>query len=113
MPVPLAAAGGARAAGVAWSQRRWLVWLLLALLGLPLLVAALSMGLLGSMQSTAPLGSFMPSAFALRDIPPDYLRTYQSAGSAVDGWEYLAAIGKVETDHGRSRAPGVRAGVNT
>jgi hypothetical protein len=112
MPAPLAAAGGARAAALAWSQRRWLVWLILGLLALPLLIAALSMGLLGSMQSTAPLGSFAPSAFALRDIPADYLRTYQSAGAAVGGWEYLAAIGKVETDHGRSRARGVRAGVN-
>jgi hypothetical protein len=112
MPAPLAAAGGSRAAALAWSQRRWLMWLLAGVLALPLLVALLSMGLLGSMQSTAPLGSFAPSAFALRDIPADYLRTYQSAGAAAGGWEYLAAIGKVETDHGRSRAPGVRSGVN-
>jgi hypothetical protein len=37
---------------------------------------------------------------------------YQAAGGAVGGWEYLAAIGKVETDHGRSGLAGVRAGVN-
>ena len=27
-------------------------------------------------------------------------------------WPVLAAIGSIETDHGRSRAPGVRSGVN-
>ena len=27
-------------------------------------------------------------------------------------WPVLAAIGSLESDHGRSRAPGVRAGVN-
>jgi hypothetical protein len=114
VPGPLAAAGTTRTAAIAWSQRRWLLWLLALLIGLPLLLAALTAGLLGlngAMQATAPVGRFAPSAFALRDIPPHYLRLYQSAGAAL-GWEYLAAIGKVETDHGRSRAPGVRSGVN-
>ena len=54
------------------------------------------------------------SAFALKDIPPDYLRLYQDAGEryGID-WAILAAIGKVETDHGRSPGPGVRSGQNT
>jgi len=116
MPAPLAAAGGARTAGLAWSQRRWLLWLIAGLLMLPLALAALSAGifggLAGQLQGGAPFGKFAPSALALRDIPPGYLRTYQAAGSSVGGWEYLAAIGKIETDHGRSRAPGVRSGVN-
>jgi hypothetical protein len=110
VPGPLAAAGGTRAAGLAWSQRRWLPWALLGLLGLPILLAALSAGTLSG-GGSAPVGEYAPSALALRDIPSDYLRTYQAAGAAV-GWEYLAAIGKVETDHGRSTAPGVRSGVN-
>jgi hypothetical protein len=111
MPGPLAAAGAPRAAALAWSQRRWLLWLLALLLGLPVLLAALFAAMSG-MQNSAPVGSFAPSALALRDIPPDYLRTYQAAGAGIGGWEYLAAIGKVETDHGRSRAQGVRSGVN-
>src|SRR5918997_115124 len=113
MPVPLAAAGGARTAAVAWSQRRWLLWLLAGLIALPVLLAALSVGLLSGLQSSAPVGSYRPSPLALRDIPAAYLRTYQTAGAAMGGWEYLAAIGKIETDHGRSTAPGVRSGVNS
>ena len=112
MPAPLAAAGGARAAAVAWSQRRWLLWLLLGLISVPILLAALSAGILSGLQSSAPVGSYAPSPLALRDIPPAYLRTYQTAGAGIGGWEYLAAIGKIETDHGRSTAPGVKSGVN-
>jgi hypothetical protein len=33
-------------------------------------------------------------------------------GAGYAAWAVLAAIGKVESDHGRSRAPGVRSGVN-
>jgi hypothetical protein len=111
VPGPVAAVGAPRTAALAWSQRRWLLWLLALVLALPVLVAALFAGLSG-VQPSAPVGTFAPSALALRDIPSDYLRTYQAAGSAVGGWEYLAAIGKVETDHGRSAAPGVHSGVN-
>jgi hypothetical protein len=110
VPGPLAAAGTPRTAALAWSQRRRLLWLLALLLTLPVLLAALFAGL-GGVQSSSPVGSFAPSPLALRDIPSDYLRIYQAAGANV-GWEYLAAIGKVETDHGRSTAPGVRSGVN-
>jgi hypothetical protein len=50
------------------------------------------------------------------DIPPEYLAAYRSAaarfGLEPDGWSYLAGIGKVESDHGRSTAPGVHAGQN-
>src|SRR4051812_17087674 len=112
MPGPLAAAGGTRAAGLAWSQRRWLLWVLFGAIALPILLAALSAGMLGLTGSgSAPVGKYAPSALALRDIPPDYMRIYQAAGASV-GWEYLAAIGKVETNHGRASAPGVRSGVN-
>jgi hypothetical protein len=111
MPAPLAAAGAPRLAGAAWSQRRPLLWLLFGLVSLPVLLAALAAGLLGGVQATGRPGTFAPSALALRDIPRDYLRLYQAAGADV-GWEYLAAIGKIETDHGRSRAAGVHSGVN-
>jgi hypothetical protein len=62
----------------------------------------------------APAFAFgQPSGTALADIPPGYLALYRAAGEqyGVD-WAVLAAIGKVETDHGRSALPGVRSGVN-
>jgi cell wall-associated NlpC family hydrolase len=45
-----------------------------------------------------------PSALALADIPPDYLARYQAAAKTCPGmsWALLAAIGKIETDHGRN-----------
>ena len=48
-----------------------------------------------------------------RDIPPLYLHLYRAAGKAkgVD-WRLLAAIGKVESNHGRSTAGGVLSGLN-
>jgi hypothetical protein len=54
-----------------------------------------------------------PSATAIADIPAGYLSLYRSAGGRYGlDWAVLAAIGKVETDHGRSQLPGVHAGVN-
>jgi hypothetical protein len=47
------------------------------------------------------------------DIPPSYLALYRDAATATGlDWAILAAIGSVETDHGRSVAQGVRSGVN-
>ena len=49
-----------------------------------------------------------------RKLPTDYLSLYQSAGAAYAvPWTVLAAIGAIESDHGRSSAPGVQSGVNT
>ncbi len=44
-----------------------------------------------------------PSAGALADIPARLLVAYQAAARSCPGlpWDVLAAIGKVETDHGR------------
>ena len=54
------------------------------------------------------------SSYALSDIPRRYLGIYTEAASACRGltWQVLAAIGKIESDHGRSPAPGVRQGIN-
>jgi hypothetical protein len=54
------------------------------------------------------------SSFALSDIPRRYLAFYSDAAATCKGltWQVLAAIGKIESDHGRSSAPGVRSGVN-
>jgi hypothetical protein len=47
-----------------------------------------------------------PSALALREIPPTYLRLYQAAAARYGlDWAILAGIGKVECDHGRDPDP--------
>jgi hypothetical protein len=63
---------------------------------------------------TRPARSSSPSATAKRDVPAGYLTLYQQAARRCRGlsWGVLAAIGKVESDHGRARAPGVRSGWN-
>lgn len=46
-------------------------------------------------------------------IPDTYLPLYREAAKAAGvRWSLLAAIGSVESDHGRSTAPGVRSGLN-
>lgn len=47
-------------------------------------------------------------------IPAASLRLYTAAARTCPGlsWSVLAAVGKVETDHGRSQLPGVRSGTN-
>jgi hypothetical protein len=61
-----------------------------------------------------PDGQAAPSRAATADIPPSYLRQYRRAVRRCPGlcWSVLAAIGKVESDHGRARLPGVRSGWN-
>jgi hypothetical protein len=55
-----------------------------------------------------------PSEAARGDIPAGYLDLYRQAARRCPGlsWSVLAAIGKVESDHGRSPLPGVRSGWN-
>ena len=77
-----------------------------------LVIGTIAAGVLGALsqasESTAP--SVVP------DIPPDYLAAYTASatrfGLGDDGWSYIAAVGKIESDHGRSSAPGVRSGQN-
>ncbi|GII77727.1 hydrolase Nlp/P60 [Sphaerisporangium rufum] len=53
------------------------------------------------------------STTARSDIPSDYLEYYKKWGKKIGvQWTLLAAVGKRETDHGRSSLPGVRGGVN-
>jgi hypothetical protein len=55
-----------------------------------------------------------PSDSAVGDIPATYLALYRSAAAryslGADGWSYLAAVGKVECDHGRSPTVGCDRG---
>lgn len=76
------------------------------------LVIAVAPGGAASAEDTGHGGS--PTELAKRDIPPPYLRWYMDAAQTCPGlsWAVLAAIGKVETDHGRSTLPGVRSGEN-
>jgi membrane-bound lytic murein transglycosylase B len=54
-----------------------------------------------------------PTRAAVADVPRGYLRLYCQAGARSRiPWPVLAAIGKVESDHGRVRLPGVRSGSN-
>jgi len=59
-------------------------------------------------------GAPAASPAAAAEIPPDYLALYQSAAATCPGlaWTVLAGIGAVESDHGRSTAPGVSSGAN-
>jgi hypothetical protein len=76
------------------------------------------LGLLDPPARAAPVrkpaaGQPGPSQAAIADIPPGYLRLYRQAGARYRiPWPVLAAIGKVESDHGRVRLPGVRSGSN-
>ncbi|MCX5529836.1 bifunctional lytic transglycosylase/C40 family peptidase [Streptomyces sp. NBC_00006] len=72
------------------------------LLTLTLLAALTAAAALTSMLPGAG-ASASPSKQALADIPPAYLALYQRAAPECPGlsWTILAAIGKVETNHGR------------
>src|SRR4051812_6293299 len=93
-------------------RTRRILFALLVTLGLWFV---LLIGVLGAILGLQPLpAGYGPSELATTEIPPDYLRLYQQAGAdyGIDPW-VLAAIGAIETNHGRSTAPGVHAGVNT
>ena len=50
--------------------------------------------------------SQQPSEEAVADIPKEYLALYQSAAEEQGlDWAVLAAVGKIESDHGRSGGP--------
>ena len=54
-----------------------------------------------------------PASDDARSIPSDYLALYRQAGQKYGiPWNVLAAVGKVESDHGRSNLPGVKSGEN-
>jgi len=78
-------------------------------LAMLLVVSLLVVGL-----ATRIIGGSGPSAGAMADIPAGYLTIYQAAADTCPGlpWQVLAAIGKKETNHGRSGLPGVQSGMN-
>lgn len=84
------------------------VVVVLVVLAMLLLVTT---AILGGQASASP---GIPSQMALADIPAELLAIYTEAAKATCDmpWAVLAAVGKVETDHGRSTSPGVRSGAN-
>lgn len=77
------------------------------------LVAAVSAPL-AAIAASGPSGVAGPSADAVGDIPAHLLVLYQQSAQRCPGlpWAVLAAIGKIESDHGRSPLPGVQSGSN-
>ncbi|MEG8179290.1 transglycosylase SLT domain-containing protein [Nocardia terpenica] len=69
----------------------------------------------GPITGSAGEGGRPASPEAAQDVPADRLALYQQAAHACPGldWSVLAGIGKVETDHSRSRLPGVTSGENS
>ena len=100
MAAPAAAAAAARSPRIVLVSAGMLGLLVVILLGG-------LMGGLASVRSLNALGASASSGPAIADIPTDYLVLYQQAAAAygVD-WAVLAAIGKLECDHGRSQARG-------
>jgi hypothetical protein len=76
--------------------------------------AAEDLGLLDPQAAARPARQAPSSSAARADIPRAYLALYRQAVSYCPGlsWTILAGIGKVESDHGRARLPGVRSGWN-
>ncbi|GAA1291758.1 NlpC/P60 family protein [Saccharothrix xinjiangensis] len=82
-----------------------------AVLLIPMLLAQAMVDALFGPSSNTTVDCAAPVA----DIPPDYCRLYLAAAPHCPGldWTVLAAIGKIESDHGRLQAPGVHDGENS
>jgi membrane-bound lytic murein transglycosylase B len=98
--------------------RRSVILACLLVLAVTAYGVAEDLGLLEPPAQAAPAprrvaGQPGPSRAAAADIPASYLRLYRQAGARYRiPWPVLAAIGKVESDHGRAPLPGVRSGSN-
>jgi hypothetical protein len=71
------------------------------------MLGLLGVAIVGGVAGGQLSGNASASPVALADIPGDYLLAYQQAASryGID-WAILAAIGKVECDHGRTQLAG-------
>jgi hypothetical protein len=94
--------------------RRTLVLACLLVLAVTAYGVAGDLGLLDPPAAAPPARQAPPSPTATADIPAGYLTLYRQAAPHCPGlsWSILAAIGKVESDHGRAHLPGVRSGWN-
>jgi hypothetical protein len=97
--------------------RRSLILVCLFVLAVTAYGVAQDLGLLdppATASPAKPTRPALPSRAARADIPTTYLQLYRRAARRCPGlpWSVLAAIGKVESDHGRTRLPGVRSDWN-
>src|SRR3954452_4485888 len=84
----------------------------MAVIGLAALSAVLSVLAAHGTCSEASVET-APGGAATREIPASYLSLYRHAGGVAGvPWRVLAAIGSIESDHRRSRAPRGHTGVN-
>jgi cell wall-associated NlpC family hydrolase len=75
-----------------------------ALLVLPILAVIVAVG-----SAVQPDPAYPPSQSATVDIPANYLALYQRIGTETGiDWAILAAVGKIECNHGRDQSPGCR-----
>ncbi|MFI5586305.1 lytic transglycosylase domain-containing protein [Amycolatopsis sp. NPDC051758] len=108
-----------RAAEIAREQLRehpgpWGCLVSLVLFGPPAICVLIVVVLLTTLTGAGDTSS-ASAPNNLADIPADYLGLYREAAETCPGldWAILAAIGKIETDHGRSKLPGVHSGMNS
>ncbi|WP_141578746.1 bifunctional lytic transglycosylase/C40 family peptidase [Actinomadura sp. WMMA1423] len=85
-----------------------------ALLGLAAVLVAVLGAVLPGLGTGTGAGACQPApGGSVSDIPPAYLSLYLKAGREYGiGWHILAAVGKVESDHGRGAGPGIASGRN-
>ncbi|MEO3852753.1 bifunctional lytic transglycosylase/C40 family peptidase [Streptomyces sp. B8F3] len=82
--------------------------------GILLLITLAAAGAGGVLSSLFGQSTTQPSRAAMEDIPPENFALYTEAAATCPGldWTILAAIGKIESDHGRSTLDGVSEGAN-
>ena len=114
-PGPPRRAGSSLSAGAMRRLRQVFVAAVVSPLLILLLLGATVGGVTFQSLGTADQGGLAdPSEAAKAEIPPAYLELYRKAGAEYGlQWEYIAAIGKIETNHGRLDAPGVSSGTNS
>jgi cell wall-associated NlpC family hydrolase len=85
-----------------------------ALASLGVVVGLLGTAVVGSAVALFGVGAVPAATKATSSIPPAMLELYQQAAATCPGlpWTVLAAIGTIESDNGRSSAPGVHSGAN-
>ncbi|WP_309114693.1 bifunctional lytic transglycosylase/C40 family peptidase [Saccharothrix sp.] len=83
------------------------------LLLIPVVLGLATTAVVDSLFRRTPTGT-IDCTTPIADIPPHYCLLYVTAAPHCPGldWTVLAAIGKIETDHGRLNAPGVHEGEN-
>ena len=82
-------------------------------LALAVVASAVCVWIAAPRSSSASARQPSVSAYAEHTIPSGYLHEYWRVAAEYGlDWTKLAAVGQIESDHGRSTAPGVRRGTN-